>query len=179
MKLWTIQSAAAWAELQSKGVLRAPFSLTTGADPDWDNFVPAYNWMRDQMIARGIEPTVNDPDLYPIWAWSDHVVAFEEWALYKRRPKFWRDNNVLLEIDIPEERVLLSDYELWHLVLNGEHSTPEERAEWPRLVLDLTWEDPEYRVKNYRVQATFWELHLNQVQVIERRPVLPGWEPRK
>lgn len=177
MKLWTSQSAAAWAELQSKGVLRAPFSVTTAADPDWDYFKEPYNWMREQMIARSILPPQDHQDIYPLWAWRDHVVAFEEWARHKRRPKFWGPQNVLLEVDIPDNQVLLSDYELWHLVLNGSHATPEERAEWPRLVLDLSWEDPYYRSANPLVQATFWELRMDQVRVIERRPVLPGWNP--
>lgn len=172
MKLWTSQSAGAWAELQSKGVLRAPLSVTSAHDPDNDNFLFAYNWMREQMIARGITPNQLDPNLYPIWAWRDHVVAYRYWALHKRRSKFWRENNVFLEIDIPDNQVLLSDYEIWHIVLNGQHATEAEREQWPRLVLDLTWKDPEWRTDNPTVQATFWELRLDQVKVIEQRPVL-------
>lgn len=172
MKLWTTQSADAWAELQSKGVLRAPFSVTMAADPEWDNFAEPYKWMREQMIARGILPPQDHQDTYPLWAWRDHVVAFEDWARNKRRSKFWRSQNVFLEVDIPDNQVLLSDFELWHLVLNGSTATPEEREEWPRLVLDFSWEDPYYRIGPPTVQATFWELRMEQVRVIERRPVL-------
>jgi len=174
MKLWTSQSASAWRELQKTGVLRAPLSVTSAAEPDGDNFKFAYDWMREQMRKRGVKPDPVDPNQYPLWAWRDHVVAYEEWARYKRRSKFWTVNNVFLEIELPDDHVLLSDYHLWHLVLNGQTANARQRSLWERLVLDLEWRTARERPRlgEVLVQATFWELRMDQVRVIEQRPVM-------
>jgi len=78
----------------------------------------AYKWMAGQMRSRlGCRPT---PDCLPLWCWS-------QWSGQKRaRPDLravawqWRrgERAVRIEFEMNDDSVLLSDFELWHYVLN-------------------------------------------------------------
>ena len=63
MILWTIQSPAAWAELQQKGVLRAERRHMMEA-----TWLSAYEWMAEKMRSRIGPPP--ERDCLPIWAWQ-------------------------------------------------------------------------------------------------------------
>jgi hypothetical protein len=111
MILWTIQSLAAWRELQEKGLLRARTHHVT--ESSW---LPAYRWMKRQMHSR-IGPAP-ETDCQTIWAWY-------QWAGTRRKPDLRcqghlppGENAVRLKLEYPDHRVLLSDFSLWHHVLN-------------------------------------------------------------
>ena len=111
MTLWTIQSLQAWEELQTRGVLRA--STENVSEAAW---LPAYRWMTQQMRSRiGFPP---GKDCRPIWSWY-------RWHGLERKPDLRcrghlskGEKGVRLELDFPAQRVLLSDFSLWHYVLN-------------------------------------------------------------
>lgn len=184
MKVWTIQTYPAWAHFQNTGVLRADAAFI---EP---TFLEAYRWLVKQMMrCLGPAPLAV---AFPIWVWY-------QWGnAHKRRPDLRHaahlprgECGVLLECECPIDSVLLSDFVLWHYVLNnwylptdeadeqafdGHYSSPsvpaEERQQqktdsWQR-IFDLEWSDPkeEYAVRRDKksIQGTLWELPLSQVQ---------------
>lgn len=104
---------------------------------------------------------------------------------------------VRIEFEIPENRVILSDFDAWHFVLNrwflclcekeDKDFTEElERAgipqRWPypepfrsriinswQCIFDQEAGDPEWRgsLSRRSIQATFWELKLSQVRHVD------------
>ena len=109
--LWTIQSIDAWKMLQGSGTLRCD---TRFADRD---FMPAYEWMAQQMLRRLKVCPPNSA--IPLWAWY-------QWEGHRRRPADLRrggylpagERGVRIKFEIDDDLVLLSDFELWHYVLN-------------------------------------------------------------
>jgi hypothetical protein len=111
MVIWSILTQQAWEELQQKGRLQAKFCH---ADKD---HLAAYTWMVAQMERR---LTISRPseDTMPIWVWS-------QWWSDRRRPDLRASGHlprgcqgVRVELQVEDERVLLSDFDLWHYVLN-------------------------------------------------------------
>lgn len=98
-------------ELEASGVLSPAV-----AHVDQD-FIDPYRWMIEQMAARGIDVPSSR---FPIWAWR---VAR---SVTRPRPDLRSSGHmprgtpaVCIELDAPSELVLLSQFELWHGVLNG------------------------------------------------------------
>lgn len=111
MTLWTIQSLAAWKILQRDQVLFTDQRYSEG------QFLEAYRWMIKRMEHR-IGPKPEDVSL-PLWAWYQYD-RFE-----KRKPDLRSigylpkgQRGVRIEFEHPDEGALLSDFSLWHYVLN-------------------------------------------------------------
>ncbi len=111
MILWTIQTAAAWHTWQQQQTLRAPPQYVEPA------FRPAYAWMVTQMVKRiGPKPKAVR---YPLWAWY-------QWRNDRKRRPDLRSSahlpagqrGVRIEFEHPDTAALLSDFDLWHYVLN-------------------------------------------------------------
>lgn len=140
MKLWTIQTEPAWNSLQRKGYLRGKRSYADRT------FLPAYDWLSEQMLDRiGMPPcpSVN----VPIWAWQQYD------GLHKKRPDLRSTGHLpsgttgyRICFTVPDNFVLLSDFELWHYVLNYCYlATSESDAEsFDRSNHDLScsWSNP-------------------------------------
>ena len=111
MILWSIQSADAWKSLQASGVLRCDSRFS---DKD---LTGAYQLMAEQMCRR---LQVQTPDgALPLWAW------YQWQGDQKRRPDLRfgghlppGERGVRLEFELDDDVVLLSDFDLWHFVLN-------------------------------------------------------------
>ena len=163
MLLWTIQHKAAYDEMLRTG------SLTANEDHIFSYFVEcgAYPWLADQMKKRiGMPPKgVN----YPVWAWY-------QWEGKRKRLDMRTHRNydkkgspiVLLTIDVPDDKVALSDFDMWHHVLNDwylaldekddkENYTEEEKVKsWEKIFrIDV---DTEYWNVPKSTQATMWEI---------------------
>lgn len=183
MRLWTIQPEALFEQLKVENVVYC--------DPSKSEFLvecdfnKAYNWLAEQMKWR----IGNPPDgvKYPIWAW--HTLNWRHQKPDLRRIEFRHhdEEQVCIELEIPDEDVLLSDEETWHIVLNDGYyggSTNESdfkiehawlkslRPEEQKRVKENSWEkifavfspvDTEWDRRGMFIQATFWELRLNQV----------------
>jgi hypothetical protein len=93
------------------GVLRADPALVWEESP----WVASYAWMAKQMRQRLGEPPAGV--LLPVWAWNAHYGATKKPDL--RGWAFSGYDDWLVELEIPKERVLVSDFQLWHFVLNG------------------------------------------------------------
>ena len=180
MILWSIQDEASYKELLKKGVFRC--DLRSEGLPD---FKAAYDWMVAQMIER-IGPKPRGV-VYPIWAWFQWDEKSKKPDLGYLRRQCGRKGQrfVRLELEIPDKDVLLSDFELWHSVLNNCTLTyseeeddmlerkcaslsPEEsqkiKEETWRTIFDLSPIDTDWIRRGDSIQATFWELRIEYVR---------------
>ncbi len=177
MILWTIQHEDAWRRAQGSGFLRAD------GRRQWRNFRAPYRWMEREMrrrigeLPRGVQ--------HPIWAWLQYE---NERA---RRPDLRRSGHlpsgtrgVLIEFSASKDQVLLSDFELWHYVLNQwylpqtssearetlEHalSVPHLKGSWQR-IFDLDWylKDVSVSRPEKSIQATMWQVPLSAVRSVK------------
>ena len=122
MILWTIQKEKAWEQLKSRGYLVGTIDNTM--EEFW---VSACRWMADQMKERlGSPPCA---ECFPVWAWY-------QWENATRtRPDLRtgghlskNERGVRIEFDCDENAALLSDFDLWHYVLNYWY-LPESEAD--------------------------------------------------
>lgn len=99
--LYTIQTAEAFETLQRSGILVGD---PTRADPDWSHVYP---FMYDQMNER-----LSTSGHGALWLWGRTSRRYlVDHCRYCR-------GAVLLTCLVPRERVLLSHFDDWHLVLN-------------------------------------------------------------
>lgn len=154
---------------------------------DDHDFSRAYHWMIQQMIKQ-IGPS-NKKDTYPIWAW------YRSRDYQHRRPDFrWvKDypDEVCIELEIPEKKVLLSDFQGWHFVLNDwYYSDAKSDEEWDckekwfdnltvnqqqrvkeeswQRIFDITPRHGEWEVNGDVVQACFWAIKKDQIRKVWR-----------
>ena len=184
MKLWTIQPVEIIDILQRDGVYRCDINKSE----NYSEFKNAYIWIVNEMNKRNI-PNVSNVKL-PLWAWHTrdwkHKKPDLRLAEYGKKGQKY----VCIEFEIPDDYVLLSDYELWHWVLNNDwidDSTNE--AEWDTMHDEYdklpTTEKEDLKVKSWQkifnvepldtewcktgryVQATFWELRTDMIKDIK------------
>ena len=114
MKVYTIQTVAFYEELLQNGVAYC------NRESEWckDNKVQ-YDWMVEQMRKRIGEPPI--PEIkYPVWVWLQYNSKKDPKP--PMSPKEIPDEQneaVMLELEVPDDAVLLSDLDLWIHPLNG------------------------------------------------------------
>ena len=162
MILWTIQHRTAYEEMRRTGVLRANSKYIFD-----ESFRESYEWMADQMKKRIGKPPAGVT--LPVWSWY-------QWEGKRKRPDMrshgrWSDKGVpivLLTVDVPDEFVLLSDFDYWHVVLNGGdlifliddnvvYSKEERQKSWEK-IFDYECSYDEERSIGLSTQATMWEI---------------------
>jgi hypothetical protein len=193
MRIWLIAQLAVWEQLQrDKELLYDPERLPAHRQP-------FYDWMRQQMATR----LAGYQGHYPWWAWV-------RWTPKKSMPdlRSWdqelnyfppEEPAVRLELLIPDQEVLCSDFGSWCSVLCNEYvaKTQAEAEQWEQLAplqhtrerlkhsweaifdLDETHWTVEWRSYNpIRIQGVFEHLRLEQVRgVTHFRCRYPkGWE---
>lgn len=190
MRIWTIQTQAAWDALKSDGVLRARLEHQSSDWPD------AYAWMRDQMIRRIGEPPLLDAA--PLWGWHRWRNEGQPRPDLRSIRHYWHPPGpyVLIECDLPDNAVVLSDFDAWHLVLNNRyvsiseedddayefearryHAMPDEGAlaalrenfykSWDRIIdMDALTEPYWHGDQKRSVQACFWQIEAAQVRSV-------------
>jgi hypothetical protein len=188
MILWTIQNMAAWEQLQRKGVLRGDGRRV----PPYHRH--AYRWMSDQMHLRLPLHHIR----FPLWGW------YQWQGIERRRPDLRSSGHlakgllgVRIEFELPEDSVLLSDFDSWHSVLNRCYLSINEQEdesfvhELERAGVEQGWPYPEpfhlrvvsiwQRIFNLEagdvewwgplsersIQATFWELTVLQIRRVD------------
>lgn len=115
MVLWTLQHEAAYVSLQRNGCLCAN-EQTLCFQPEDGHCYSAYLWLSKQFATK--VPSPSPAVRFPIWAWlrregKSGKPDMRESGHAKRGTPLVR-----LKIDVPEKEVLLSDFNLWHFVLN-------------------------------------------------------------
>lgn len=182
MTLWTIQPERIYC-----------FILKTGqytCDPGqvvMSEFTKMYDWLALQMKERIGEPP--EGIIYPVWAWHTQSSKHQKPDLRSERWSNGYDGDkfVCLEIEVPDEQVLLSDYDLWSLILldvliteteeedneiekTYKALTPEKQLElkyenWKR-VFDVTPFDNAWMRRGAWIQATFWSLKKDMIKKV-------------
>lgn len=98
---WTIQKKEAWEEAQQRGYLIGSEQYV------WDYFLRPYRWMIKQMNRR-----IGHDGTFPVWLW------LEEPDLNAGGHGNEGEVLVCLEVEVDDERVLVSDIDAWHCPLN-------------------------------------------------------------
>lgn len=163
MLLWTIQHKNAYETLLETGTLRADEKYLFCED----DFLYAYQWISDQMKEHVGLPPVGIQ--YPVWAWYQWEGMRKR--LDMRSHRKWTKKGtpiVLLTIDVPDDLVLLSDFDMWHFVLSNsylplseddeiENPTNDEKIESWNKIFQIDVQTDYWNTPN-STQATFWEL---------------------
>lgn len=109
MKLFTVQSLLHWRTAKIQGLLSGGPHVYH-VEPERRR---AYTWMREQMRLR--LPWVSGD--YPVWAWTE-----EKHKSFQPDSRWGELGSQMVEVgfEVPDNRVLLSDFSAWHLVLNDQ-----------------------------------------------------------
>ena len=184
MRLWTVQTDEVYKQLLKNGSIKAEISKSDCLEGgNCKEFVDAYKWMIEQMEKKGY--TRLDGCETPWWAWyrlnGENKITSEIENLCTPGKKF-----KLIELEVPDKYVLLSDYDAWHYVLNKwwyDDSTCEEEWEknrdwfdtlpyiereqlekesWQK-IFDIGIRKSEWTSNGLYVQAVFWELRADYI----------------
>ena len=173
MRVWTIQAPEVLAVLRCGAVWRADESHVERA------WIPAYRWMAREMRVRLGAP--GSRRQMPIWLWC-------QWrGVAQARPDLRHGGHLpkgtagaLIELELDGARLLRSDFELWHYVMNGWY-LPQSRTDerefdarpdrlrikpsWRR-IFDLTWSNRRYVAARAArsIQGVTWELRPEDVR---------------
>ena len=150
------------------GRLVCNIKRTAHRDYDEYSFRDSYDWLACQMAERIGQPPAGVQ--YPLWAWYKNDDDFDEWGDTGRK-------YAKITIDIDPWRVVLSDFDEWNCVLGHAPVIYEEdeakfHAEWERCMrigqnaIVKTWPRI-FRTDVDYIQATFWELFLDDVVSVE------------
>lgn len=152
MRLWTIQHAPAWDDLQRKGVLRAD-----GRRADY-LLRKSYRWLMGEMRTR--IPSYSGR--FPVWAWA------------QPKPDLRRSchlpsgaEGVRIEFEVPADRVILSDFDAWHHVLSGDLvplsgiESNAWHAEWEEWTAQ---EKNQFSRAERRERPTFYDVHRDRIR---------------
>ena len=187
MKLWTIQPAEIYNQIINEGHYR--FDDKISENTAWRNECPeAYDWLVSKMIKRIGPPPKGI--ISPVWAWYIHNFKRKKPDLRKSEYGSKGESMVCLEIDIPDNEVVLSDEEAWYFVMNNQYlssATCEEAynrdisqfeklpeykkheamiASWQN-IFDIESFDNGFTATGRFVQATFWELKAEQIRKVK------------
>lgn len=189
MILWTIQHIDAWETAERAGVLRAsPEHTQANHRVTADLFGPAYQWLIEEMQRRVGEPPPGVT--YPVWAWAQCGSRGAKPNLTEPGHLAPETRGVCIEFELPPERVLLSDFDLWHFVFGQDTYIPssleemelldewevtdrdvytaaEIRASWNRIFdLDFAARDIAAPRNDKWIQGTVWEVPLHTVRAV-------------
>ena len=184
MILWTIQTEEVYKDILKNGKYICNPEKSTMKLLEFED---SYDWLVKQMRERIGNPPKNVT--YPVWAWyvqnSKHKkpdLRSERWCNGKDGEKM-----VCLEIEVPDEQVLLSDFDLWHYVLNSwiisETEEESKRLEalydslstekqlemknenWKR-IFDVEPFENDWISRGKRVQTVFWVLERDMIKKV-------------
>lgn len=160
MRLWSFQPEKVADELLSGHRFICDPRQSSYYDP-YEEFRRAYDWIGAQVEERVPRP---DGVELPVWAWALNYGLAQR---PDRRRMLFRNfarTDVILELEVPDELVILSDFDDWHCVLNDipirtdaewehdadrEFTVDETRRSWQRI---FSVEGREF------VQACLWTI---------------------
>lgn len=157
---YTIQTKEAWIQFQKDGY------LVGSKEYVWDEFLEHYHWMMKQMTIR--LPRYKGE--YPIWLYTQ----FPDHYRYSGRAGL---ECVLLEVELQAEDVLISDFEVWHCVLNHWYALwDHEDEDHPPLSMEESWErifelerlqsDPMWETSTPMYQGVTGKIPIDQVRSV-------------
>lgn len=176
MRVWTFQPVSAYQELMSNGVYRCDITKSDLFE-EYDAFRRAYNWMSKQMEQRiGKAEFAKDSKerVYPVWVWykwnNKNVRPDLRYTEFRHR----ETAEYLLELEIPDNEIVLSDFDDWHFVLNG---VPlDDGDDGDDIFMTQSWESIFDNMHDY-VQGSIWQIkkeYLVKAKYCQARPEV--WE---
>ena len=176
MRLWTFHPYEVYQKILDTGEYHCEPYLGYNTTMEFMEFENAYLWLAQQMR----EKIGNPPDgiKFPVWAW--HTQNWKHKKPDLRYERFHYGNKgekwACIEIEVPDNQVLLSDFDLWHCVLNDwnvdlteeEYNNAPQTEEyrhktWQR-IFDLTPIDNDWITRGMYIQATFWQLTKDMIK---------------
>ncbi len=168
MRLFTFMPLQAYKDtLKKAGRYVCDYSKTGNDEGDIeDNFAPAYAWLAEKMSER-IGPAPDGVE-FPVWAWYRNTDYSGD--LYRT----WGQTGskyVKIELEIAEDRLVFTDFDEWHCVLNDGPCVADDEnfdSEWDRIcaageeAIRASWDLIFTKDAPY-VQATFWELRTADI----------------
>ena len=153
----------------------------TENDDGYGTFRGSYLWLSNKMRERGIIDLSPNQDAYPIYAWCQELNnkrAISDLRHCKTYiPKGGK--GVRITLSLPLNRVMLTDFDLWHCVLNN-FSADESLTEEEEDLLDQdgiikTWDCIIYsnesflngRYPDQSIQATFFNIRPEDIVKVE------------
>jgi hypothetical protein len=172
MILWTIQHANAWSRAEQRGSLRADGRRV------WRVFRESYAWMAREMERRvGPAPVCVS---YPVWAWLQWESAAAPRPDLRATAHLPAGTAGLrIEFESNANEVLLSDFDLWHFVLNSwylprsasardRYALTAKQRSWQR-IFDLSFTAHGVAVPRQRksIQGVIWQVPLESVRSVK------------
>lgn len=170
--LYSVRNGEEIDSLHNSGVLQTNPNLVN------KDFKKSYAWMASKL--KKVHPVANIK--YPLWAWEDKPTREEVLEGYTG------DNLYIITFKIAPFKILGSDFQDWHSVLNNSYCAWSEkefnnfekrklgpvtrdfliRKSWNRIFdYDNPKRDPDW-VAEKCIQFVFWELYLDEIVEIEK-----------
>lgn len=176
MRLWTFQPPTVLEDLRN-GCSFCCNPLLSEQIQDFPDFRRSYDWMVKSMEARLTASQRPAGVSYPVWAW---YVSYDAHRRPDRRFRMFNNcrEQSLIEIEVSEDRVLLSDFDDWHCVLNNFPILPESFYEneesngrgpydlvdaMTREEVETTWESIFDVQGKAFIQACLWEIRPEDI----------------
>jgi len=178
MRLWTLQPNEVAEKLLAGETFICDPKLSSFADDE--AFNNAYEWLVERMELKTPKP---ENVTWPVWAWHTNYGAQMKPDRRRQMYSSYDQLDAILEIEIPDDEVILSDFDDWHCVLNNfaimsdeEYENWEEKDKW-----DCPVYTDEYKLNSWEkvfrsdgefVQACFWMIkpeHLVKVHKLRKR----------
>lgn len=177
LKLWSVRPESDYFLLKKQGVYHTDERLVS------HHRLEAYYWIAEQ-LRKKVQPP--EGITLPIWAWyRAHGLKQLKPDLRKRGHLQCGERGVRIEFSVPENLVLLSNFDAWHSVLNNhcfalndaEYEYYEQleqtcstgkfeqikQESWQK-IFDLSLlPDPNI----YEIQAILWELKIEWVRKVD------------
>ncbi len=115
VRIWTIRAAEDVRRARASGRLSGDAGACPGP-ADVLTWRCACAWNQKRMVER----IPGFSGAWPVWIWAKRL----SWRRL-------RDGHVLLSAIVPSARLFWSDYELWHLPINGRRSLRTKRRKTP------------------------------------------------
>ena len=183
MRLWTIQPVEVYEKILKTGYYKCDGRYT------WKYFRDSYKWLIGEMEKKiGKAPK---GITYPVWAWYKHNNKNKRPDLRSTGLSQKGDKCVCIELEIPDEQVVLSDFDAWHFVLNNwylnvdcnDEETWERDSSWldtlskeeKEAAIRESWQgifridefESDWQKRGHWVQATFWVLKKEHIKSVK------------
>lgn len=124
-------------------------------------FQAAYNWLFATMALKIPKP---EGVLHPAWAWYKNYDGFTKPDRRKSLFRGYDKLDVTLELEVPEEKVLLTDFDDWHYVISNwaiiseEDFLTDEDKVYTQDEKFATWEKIFAVEEKGFIQACIWQI---------------------
>ena len=180
MIVWSIQPINVYEQ-----ILKTGYYHCDGRKVD-KFFRESYQWLCKEMIEKIGAPPKGVK--YPVWAWHTRNFKHKKPDLRNASYSFRGDKMVCLELQIPDNEILLTDFDAWHFVLNKwylntncwdeetydkDHECLDSLSQEQREIeIEKSWQgiynlnpkETDWNCRGKYIQATFWEIKKENIK---------------